>query len=198
MKKKRSDDAGKPGALKGARRVWRGPIEKGTAKLPRRLATLPQRAMQGKSYLYATLEVKTPLSSLFGYQTATLRKARDLPKEHDADALCLATYKTGELVPYDREHFYRVSFRPRRTRRQYHDLPRAGQGRVKYQVNEQLEGFHKGDIVQVKGKYIKQIHSIYSNGYLAFPRVKGEPNQARPQDCQLLEKEKTIRWRKVP
>ncbi len=161
------------------------------------LDQIAQRTMQGKSYLYVTLGAQTPLSTLFGYQTATLRKARDLPKEHDADALCLALYETGELVPYDREHFYSVSFRPRRTRRQYHDLPRKGQGRVRYQVNEELEGFRKGDIVRVKGKYIKQIHSIYSNGYLAFPRVKGEPNQARPQDCQLLEKECTIRWEKV-
>src|SRR6266436_2033045 len=123
---------------------------------------------EGKSYLYATLGAQTPLSTLFGYQTATLRKARDLPKAHDADALCLATYETGELVPYNREHFYTVSFRPRRTRRQYHDLPRKGRGRVKYQVNDELEGFRKGDVVRIKGKYIKQINSIYSNGYLAF------------------------------
>jgi hypothetical protein len=63
-------------------------------------------------------------------------------------------------------------------------------------VNEELEGFHKGDIVRVKGKFTKQINSIYSNGYLAFPRVKGEPSQARPQDCQLLERERAIRWEK--
>ena len=155
-----------------------------------------QRTMQGKSHLYTTLGAETPLSTLFGYQTATLRKARGLPKAHDVDALCLATYATGEMVPYDREHFYTVSFRPRRTRRQYHDLPRKGQGRIRYQVNQELEGFLKGDVVRVKGKYIKQINSIYSNGYLAFPRVKGEPNQARPQDCQLLERERTVLWEK--
>ena len=160
------------------------------------LDQIAQRTMQGKSYLYATLGAALPLSTLFGYQTATLRKARNLPKEHDADALCLATYETGELVPYDCEHFYVVSFRPRRTRRQYHDLPRAGQGRVKYQVNDELDGFRKGDIVRVKGKYTKQINSIYSNGYLAFKRVKGEPNQAHPQDCRLLERERTIMWEK--
>jgi len=39
------------------------------------------------------------------------------------------------MVPYDREHFYVVMFRPRRTRRQYHELPRKGQGRIKNQVN---------------------------------------------------------------
>jgi 5-methylcytosine-specific restriction endonuclease McrA len=158
------------------------------------LDQMAQRSMQGKSYLYTTLGAQTALSTLFGYQTTTLRKARDLPKEHDADALCLATYESGELVPYDREHFYTVSFRPRRTRRRYHDLPRKGQGRVKYQVNEELEGFRKGDVVRVKGRYIKQINSIYSNGYLAFPRVKGEPNQALPRDCQLLERQRTMLW----
>jgi hypothetical protein len=197
MKKKRFDDAGKPGALKGARRVWRGPIEKGTAKSPRRLATLPQRSMQGKSYMYETLGAQTPLSTLFGYQTATLRKARELLKEHDVDALCIATYQSGEAIPYHRERFYSISFRPRRTRRQYYDLPRKGQGRVKYQVNEELAGFRKGDIVRIKGKYVKQINSIYSNGRLAFKRVKGEPFSALPKDCQRLSRGQTILWEKV-
>jgi hypothetical protein len=137
------------------------------------------------------------LSRLFGYQTAAMRKARDLPKAHDADALCLATYETGETVAYHREHFYMVSFRPRRTRRQYYDLPRKGQGRVRYQVNDELNGFRKGDIVRVKGVYTKQINSIYSDGYLAFKRVKGEPNKARPQDCRLLERGRTVMWEKV-
>jgi hypothetical protein len=158
------------------------------------LDQIAQRSMQGKSYLYAALGRQILLSTLFGYQTATLRKARDLPKAHDADALCIATYNTGELVPYERENCYTVSFRPRRTHRQYHDLPRKGQGRVRYQLNEELEGFLKGDIVRVKENYIKQINSIYSNGYLAFKRVKGEPNQARPQDCHLLERGQTILW----
>jgi RRXRR protein/HNH endonuclease len=160
------------------------------------LDQIAQRTMQGKAYLYARLGATVPPSTLFGYQTATLRKARNLPKAHDADALCLATYGTGEIVPYDREHFYVVTFRPRRTRRHYHDLPRKGQGRVKYQVNDELGGFCKGDMVRVKGKYSKQINSIYSNGYLAFKRVKGEPNQAQPKDCQLLERACTMLWEK--
>ena len=161
------------------------------------LDQIAQRTMQGKRYLYATLGARTPLGTLFGYQTATLRKARGLPKTHDADALCIATYETGEEVPYHRECFYRISFRPRRTRRRYHDLPRKGQGRVRYQRNEELKGFHKGDVVRVKRQWVKQINSIYSNGYLAFKRVKGEPFQARPQDCQLLERERTVLWEKV-
>jgi hypothetical protein len=161
------------------------------------LDQIAQRAMQGKSYLYAMLGAQTPLSKLFGYQTATLRKARGLPKEHDVDALCIATYQSGEVIPYHRERFYSISFRPRRTRRQYHDLPRTGQGRVKYQVNEVLAGFHKGDIVRVKGRYIKQINSIYSNGRLAFKRVKGEPPSALPKDCQRLSRGQTILWEKV-
>lgn len=161
------------------------------------LDQIAQRSMQGKSYLYATLGKQTAFSTIFGYQTATLRKARGLPKEHDADALCIATYRSGEVIPSHRERFYSISFRPRRTRRQYHDLPRKGQGRVKYQVNEVLADFRKGDVVRVKGRFVKQIHSMYSNGYLAFKRVKGEPFQALPRDCQLLERGQTILCEKV-
>jgi 5-methylcytosine-specific restriction endonuclease McrA len=178
------------------KKVHQGQVTLKVTGVSGHLDQIAQRTMQGKSYLYASLSAQTPLSTLFGYQTATLRKARDLPKEHDADALCLATYETGEMVPYDRERFYIVSFRSRRTRRQYHDLPRKGQGRVKYQVNDELGGFRKGDIVRVKEEYLKQVNSIYSNGYLAFKRVKGEPNQARPKDCQLLERARTILWEK--
>ncbi|HZR44353.1 MAG TPA: RNA-guided endonuclease IscB [Ktedonobacteraceae bacterium] len=161
------------------------------------LDQIAQRTMQGKSYLYAALGELVPLATLFGYQTAMLRKARDLPKTHDADALCIATYDSGESIPYNQEHFYQIAFRPRRTRRQYHDLPRKGQGRVQYQVNEELEGFHKGDVVRVKRRWIKQVNSIYSSGYLAFKRVKGEPCVARPQDCQLLERVCTVLWQNV-
>jgi hypothetical protein len=158
------------------------------------LDQIAQRTMQGKSHLYTTLGATTPLATLFGYQTATWRKAQQLPKEHDADALCLATYTTGERVLYQRERFFTISFRPRQTRRRFLDVPQKGKGRVRYQVNEQLDGFRKGDIVRVKERYVKQINSIYSTGYLAFPRVKGEPANARPKDCRLLERGRTIRW----
>ncbi len=161
------------------------------------LDQIAQRTMQGKTYLYATLNKHASLSTLFGYQTATLRKVRGLPKEHDADALCIATYETGEMVPYHRERFYAISFRPRRTRRQYYDLPHKGLGRVKYQVNEELAGFRKGDVVRIKGRYVKQIKSIYSTGRLAFKRIKGEPSTALPKDCQLLERGRTILWKQV-
>ncbi len=160
------------------------------------LDQVAQRTMQGKSHLCTTLGARIPLSTLFGYQTASLRKARDLPKRHDADALCIATYHAGEMIPYEREHFYVVSFRPRRTRRRYHDLPRKGLGRVKYQVNQELEGLRKGDIVRVKGAWTKQINSIYSDGYVAFKRIKGEPNKAQPRDCQVLERGRTVLWEK--
>jgi 5-methylcytosine-specific restriction endonuclease McrA len=161
------------------------------------LDQIAQRTMQGKSYMYAKFSAQTPLSTLFGYQTATLRKTRGLPKEHDADALCIATYQTGEEIVYHRERFYFISFRPRHTRRQYHDLPRKSQGRVKYQVNETLAGFQKGDVVRVKEKYVKQINSIYSNGRLAFKRIKGEPPSALPKDCQLLKRAQTVLWEKL-
>src|SRR5260221_200439 len=44
------------------------------------LDQIAQRTMQGKAYLYARLGATVPLSTLFGYQTATLRKARNLPQ----------------------------------------------------------------------------------------------------------------------
>ena len=100
----------------------------------------------------------------------------------------------GEVVPVQETNSYRIGFRPRQTRRQYHDLPRKGQGRVRYQRYQELAGFRKGDLVRVKGKYTKQVHAIYAEGRLAFARVKGEPPAARPQDCQLLERGRTIIW----
>jgi len=177
--------------------VHQGKVRLQVSGVSGHLDQMAQRTMQGKSYLYATLRTQAPLSTLFGYQTATWRKIRGLPKTHDVDALCIATYDSGEMVPYDREHCYTVSFRPRRTRRQYHDLPRKGQGRVRYQVNDELEGFRKGDVVRVKGRYSKQVNAIYSEGRLAFRRVKGEPANAKPQDCSLLERGQTIIWEKV-
>jgi len=177
--------------------VHKGKVTLKVTGVSGRLDQIAQRSMQGKTYLYAKLGVQTALATLFGYQTAIWRKARGLPKQHDVDALCIATYHSSESMPYHRERFYRISFRPRRTRRQYHDLPRKGMGRVKYQVNEELVGFRKGDVVRVKGRYIKQINSIYSTGYLAFKRIKGEPASAQPKDCQLLERACTLLWQKV-
>jgi len=161
------------------------------------LDQVAQRTMQGKTHLYATLGRTISLSTVFGYETAAYRKYLELPKTHSIDALCIATLSTGEAVPVPQTNIYRIGFRPRQTRRQYHDLPRKGQGRVRYQVNDELAGFRKGDVVRVKGRYTKQINSIYSNGYLAFKRVKGEPFQARPRDCQLLERGRTIIWERV-
>ena len=168
---------------------------------------IAQRTMQGKTYLYKELSKQASLDKVFGYQTSAYRKALDLPKRHDVDALCVATLETGEVIrgviacetfrKPNRENFYRIKFRPRQTRRKYHDLPRKGKGRVRYQVNAELEGFRKGDIVRVKGKWVKQINSIYSNGYLAFARVKGEPNAAKPKDCLLLQRGQTLIWAKA-
>ena len=158
---------------------------------------IAQRTMQGKRYMYEILAEIAPISKVFGYQTSSYRKSLELAKTHDSDALSVATLLTGEVIPYNRDNFYSIRFRPRQTRRQYHDLPRAGRGRVPYQVNFELEGFRKGDMVRVKGKWIKQINSIYSNGRLAFARVKGEPGSARPCDCQLLRRGQTIIWKQV-
>ncbi len=157
------------------------------------LDQMAQRSMQGKHYLYTTLGEQTPLSMLFGYQIATFRKWRSLPKTHINDALCLTTYHTA--VP--EANRYQIGFRARQTRKQYHSLPQKGKGRVRYQVNDELAGFRKGDIVLVKNRYIKQINSIYSDRRLAFKRVKGEPANAKPRDCRLLEREQTIIWEQV-
>jgi 5-methylcytosine-specific restriction endonuclease McrA len=159
--------------------------------------TIAQRTMQGKTYLYETLGQMAQLDKVFGYQTSAYRKSLDLPKTHEIDALCVATLQTGERIHPNRENFYTIRFRPTQTRRQYHDLPRKGKGRVQYQVNAELDGFRKGDVIRVKGKWVKQINSIYSNGYLAFARVKREPNSAKPKDCQLLQRGQTVIWEKV-
>ncbi len=161
------------------------------------LDQIAQRTMQGKSYLYTTLGAQTPLSTLFGYQTASWRKARGLPKTHIVDALCLATYHTGELVREPESNRYAIRFRPRQTRKQYHSLPQKGKGRVRYQRYEELKGFRKGDIVLVKQTWVKQVNAIYAEGRLAFKRVNGEPANARPEDCRLLEREQTILWEQV-
>ena len=163
---------------------------------------IAQRTMQGKAYLYEKLSQMAQLSKVFGYQTSAYRKSLGLPKSHSIDALCVATLKadsdtlssieTGEVIKENYENFYKINFRPRQTRRQYYDLPRKGVERVRYQVNCELSGFRKGDIVRVKGKWVKQINSIYSNGYLAFARVSGEPNCAKPKDCQLLKRGQTV------
>ena len=158
------------------------------------LDQIAQRTMQGKNHLYTRLRTFAPLKTVFGYETATYRKYRSLPKTHIIDALCIATLLTGEVIGMPESNGYHIRFRPRQTRKRYHSQPQKGKGRVKYQVNEELEGFRKGDLVLVRGRYIKLINSIYSNGYLAFPRVKAEPNQALPRDCRVLERGETILW----
>ena len=110
------------------------------------------------------------------------------------DAFCIATYHSGSLVPTPESNIYHISFRPKQTRKHYYSLSQKGKGRVRYQVNDELERFRKGDIVLVRGKYIKQINSIYSEGRLAFKQVKGEPPSAFPKDCRMLERVRTIFW----
>jgi RRXRR protein/HNH endonuclease len=161
------------------------------------LDQIAQRTMQGKTHLYTTLGTLASLSTVYGYETAAYRNYRGLPKAHIIDALCIATLGEGSVVALPASNVYRIWFRPRQTRKQYHSLPRKGKGRVKYQVNGELQGFRKGDLVLVKRKYVKQINSMYSDGYLAFARVKGEPSKALPRDCHILEREGTILWEQV-
>lgn len=153
--------------------------------------------MQGKTHMYNLLESIAPAKKVFGYQTSEYRKFLGLPKEHDIDALCIATLQTSEMVKWNKDNYYHINFRASQTRRQYHDMPRKGKGRIQYQVNSESGGFKKGDIVLVKGVYRKQVNSIYSNGRLAFKRIKGEPFAARPQDCKLLESQRTINRQRI-
>ncbi len=178
-------------------RVHDGTITLSVTGVSGHLDQIAQRSMQGKNYLYAALSASVPLTTVFGYETSTFRKRRGLAKTHTTDALCVATLGSAEIVAPDCPNTYQISFRPRQTRRQFHDLPRKGQGRVRYQVNEELAGLRKGDIVRVKGRWIKQVNSIYSNGYVAFKRVRGEPAAARPRDCCLLERGRTLVWEQV-
>ncbi len=178
-------------------RLHNGKITLKVTGVSAHLDQIAQRTMQGKTYLYTALRSVAPLTRMYGYETAMYRKYRELPKTHIIDALCIATLGGGEVVAPPKSNIYRIGFRPRQTRKQYHSQPQKGKGRVRYQVTEELQGFRKGDLVLVKKNYIKQINSIYSNGYLAFSRVKGEPQAARPQDCRLLERGRTILWEKV-
>lgn len=178
------------------RKVHAGSITLNQTGMSGHLDQMAQHTMQGKTYLYERLQRIAPVSLVYGYETAAFRKALGLEKTHDGDALCIATLPTSDVVPFHRDCCWSVSFRPRRTRRQYHALPVKGKGRVRYQVNEELDGFHKGDLVLVKGTWIKQVNSIYSTGRLAFRRVAGEPPSALPRDCRLLEKQRAIVWKK--
>ena len=144
---------------------------------------IAQRTMRGKAYLYKKL-VNPEL--VFGYQTAERRKELGLDKTHMIDAFCISGG-----IKYIKDNSYHITFRPRQSRRQFLDLPRKGQGRVRYQINEELGGFRKGDIVKVKNRFIKQIKAIYTDGRLAFTRVKGEPPSALPKNCKLILKQKT-------
>jgi len=179
-------------------RIKGGKVVKGMDGFSDKIA---QRTMQGKTLMYQELEKIASLSTVYGYQTSAYRKSLSLPKTHDIDALCVAILYTGEVIDQvasqaRNENFYIIKFRPRQTRRQFHDLPQKGIGRVRYQVNAYLEGFRKGDTVRVKGKWVKQINSIYSSGYLAFARVEGEPSSAKPKDCKLLQRGQTVIWEK--
>jgi 5-methylcytosine-specific restriction endonuclease McrA len=183
-------------------KVHQGKITLATIGISGHLDQIAQRSMQGKTHLYATLGASVPLTTVFGYETAAFRKHCNLAKAHTTDALCVATLGSGEMVAPDCPNTYTISFRPRQTRRQFHDLPRKGLGRVRYQVNEELAGFRKGDIVRVKGRWVKHVNSIYSStakmsGRLAFARVKDEPPSALPQDCLLLSRGRTVRWEHI-
>jgi hypothetical protein len=158
-----------------------------------KLDVIAQRSMQGKNYMYKELSKYYKLGKVFGYETSEYRKELNLEKSHIVDAMCIATLRNKDSFDSAFGNSYKINFRAKQTRKQYHTQPRKGMGRVKYQVNESLGGFKKGDLVRVKG-YLKTINSIYSSGDLAFERVKGEPSTSIISKCKLIEKCKTIQW----
>ena len=87
---------------------------------------IAQRTMQGKSLMYQELEKIAPVSKVYGYQTASFRKALSLPKEHWIDAVCLACLETGEIVPLDNSNHYSIWFRAKQTRRIFDTQPKKG------------------------------------------------------------------------
>ena len=96
---------------------------------------IAQRTMQGKTLMYQELEKISPLSTVFGYQTAAFRKAGDYPKEHWIDALCIATLETGEFIQLDKENHYEIWFRAKQTRRIFDTQPKKGGMRRRFITN---------------------------------------------------------------
>ena len=124
------------------------------------LDQMAQRSMQGKAHLYATLKQVAPVSTVCGYETAAYGNYRELPKAHINDAFCIATLLTGEVIAPPQSNVYAINFRPRHTRKQFHSLPQKGKGRVRYQVNAALNGFHKGELVLVTRSIINSLEIL--------------------------------------
>jgi len=87
---------------------------------------IAQRTMQGKTLLYQELEEIASLSTVYGYQTAEIRKACDFPKEHWIDALCIANLENGEFIQPDKENHFSIWFRAKQTRRIFNTQPSKG------------------------------------------------------------------------
>lgn len=102
--------------------------------------------------------------------------------------------RVNKELKYNKNNFYSINFRPRQTRRQYFDLPRKNKGRVRYQVNKELDGFRKGDLVLVKNKWVKQINSIYSNKQFKFKFSSSNFFTTSSKNCKLLLKNVTLNW----
>ena len=153
---------------------------------------IAQRTMQGKTYMYSELAKLAPIDLVFGYQTSEYRKSLELKKDHHIDAMCVATLLDGEVANRDEENFYRITFRASQNRQRYYVQAQKEKGRVRCQVTEELGGFRKGDLVLVRGKWIKRVWSIEGKRVLGFPRVKGEPTSSIPSKCKLVEKAKTL------
>jgi len=133
------------------------------------------RTMQGKTLMYQELEKIAPLSCVYGYQTASFRKALSYPKEHWIDAVCIACLETGDIVPLDSSNHYSVWFRSKQTRRIFNTQPSKG-GLIKqwqkykglasngkdyilvdkrtknFTLTEGYTLYQKGDVIDIVGK----------------------------------------------
>ncbi|MBC8229942.1 HNH endonuclease [bacterium] len=85
-----------------------------------------QRTMQGKNLMYQELEKIALLSTVYGYQTASFRKACSYEKEHWIDAVCITNLETDEFIPPDKENHYQIWFRAKQTRRIFDTQPTKG------------------------------------------------------------------------
>jgi len=144
------------------------------------------RTMQGKTLMYQELEKIAPLSTVYGYQTASFRKALSYPKEHFLDAVCIACLETGEIAPLDSSNHYDIWFRAKQTRRIFDTQPSKGGHIRQWQKYKGLasngkdcilvdkrdrnfvlpEGYtfyQKGDVIDIGG-YKTEIASINGSG----------------------------------
>lgn len=131
----------------------------------------------GKDYLVYKLSEIAPIKKTFGYITSWHRAKSELPKDHYIDA-CIIADKYLKEAP---KEFYRVRIIPRGTYRRMQDSqPIKGQIFRPNEVNKEMNGFRKYDLVRAllpKGRGIEYgyITALFSNGALKIGNLEGIP-----------------------